>query len=115
MYGTKICEVHGVEYYGFPELSALAACEESDLRKAGFGYRAKFIHQSAKQIQDFGGVEWLEGLKKCSYAEAKSELIKLSGIGAKVVTNSSTPMKYFYFSSYLDITLSLHTFIKIYF
>lgn len=84
LYGPLICNIDGKDYYGFPDVSALAASEETDLRKAGFGYRAKFISQSAKQIYKHGDLEWLKQLKDCSYPEAKAHLMKLPGIGAKV-------------------------------
>lgn len=84
LYGPRLCEIDGIEYYGFPEISALATSEEGDLRKAGFGYRAKFICGSAKLLESFGGLDWLQKLKTVPYSEAKCELMKLPGIGAKV-------------------------------
>lgn len=85
LYGSFICSYDGKKYYSFPEISKLASEEvDAALRKAGFGYRAKFIQQSAKQLETLGGLEWLLKLKEYSYKEAKSELIKLPGIGPKV-------------------------------
>lgn len=57
---------------------------EENLRILGFGYRAKFIQQSAAKIQEWGEDQWFEGLMKMPYKEAKTELIKLPGIGPKV-------------------------------
>lgn len=84
-YGDKICDIDGVEYYTFPSIEALAKPGVDErLRAAGFGYRSKYIHQSAIKILDFGGNAWLENLQKLDYQHAKSELMKLTGIGAKV-------------------------------
>lgn len=85
-YGNKLAEFNGTSYYDFPPVSALAEPEvEAKLRQSGFGYRARFIHQSAVKIMESGGMDWLLNLQKLPYAEAKSELMKLPGIGAKVV------------------------------
>ena len=62
---------------------------DDTLRKAGFGYRAKYIHQAAKQLESFGGLEWLMKLKESPYSIAKNELTKLSGIGPKVYYSMS--------------------------
>lgn len=85
LYGNKIADVSGTEYYGFPTLAALTdPSVEKSLRDAGFGYRAKFINQSACKIMQMGGSDWLDFLQSLSYEEAKVELMKLPGIGAKV-------------------------------
>lgn len=84
-YGTKICELNGIEYYSFPKVEALAQPEvESKLRKEGFGYRAGYIAKSAKMILEVGGEKWFDELKSLEYKKAKIELMKLTGIGAKV-------------------------------
>lgn len=57
---------------------------EDDLRKAKFGYRAKFISGSISKIKEFGGLKWFEDLKALTYQEARQELLKLPGIGYKV-------------------------------
>ena len=57
------------DYYSFPSLSQL--CEdgvEERLRSLGFGYRAKYIHQTVVKLStELGGEKWLEGLRKKSY------------------------------------------------
>lgn len=58
---------------------------EEKLRQLGFGYRAKYIAQTAKQIlQKEGEEQWLWNLRKTSYAEAKAALVELAGVGPKV-------------------------------
>merc|ERR1712200_68458 len=57
---------------------------EEKLRDLGFGYRAKYIEESAKKILSLGGEDWLLSLRKLQYSEAKEALQQLSGIGPKV-------------------------------
>ncbi|BET01167.1 8-oxoguanine DNA glycosylase [Nesidiocoris tenuis] len=84
-YGEKVAESDGVSYYSFPPIESLAGdTVESDLRTAGFGYRAKYIHKSATQLVELGGREWLTELKRVDYKEAKDKLVRLQGIGPKV-------------------------------
>ncbi|XP_076436312.1 N-glycosylase/DNA lyase-like [Babylonia areolata] len=84
-YGQPIAEVDGRWYHSFPAVAALAEVGvEEKLRELGFGYRAKFIAKSAKYIMDNHGEEWVGSLRHCSYEEAKAELMKLCGVGAKV-------------------------------
>ncbi|CAL1530552.1 unnamed protein product [Lymnaea stagnalis] len=84
-YGTFIARVDEIDYYTFPGFSDL--CEndvEAKLRKLGFGYRAKFIANIAKQITLEKGEHWLKSLREKSYTDAKAELMTLPGVGAKV-------------------------------
>lgn len=84
-FGEKILSYEGADYYAFPTIDALAENRtEETLRKLGFGYRAKFIHQSAVRILENGGAAWLHTLRHQPYDIAHSELVKLPGIGAKV-------------------------------
>lgn len=70
-YGDKIADVNGVAYHDFPKIEALACGGvEQELRDQGFGYRARYISQSANMIKD-KGVDWLYGLRKVSYDEAR--------------------------------------------
>eukprot|EP00842_Homolaphlyctis_polyrhiza_P005616 jgi/Hompol1/6055/HPOL_000267-RA len=72
-------------FYTFPSLESLAQDHvEKRLRELGFGYRAKFISQSARIILEKGGVEWLHSLRDVPYKEAHDELATLSGVGPKV-------------------------------
>ena len=83
-YGDFILEFEGTKYYTFPSPTVLARERvESDLRTLGFGYRAKYIHQTAKLLTS-KPEGWLDGLRKMSYSEAHAELMSLPGVGAKV-------------------------------
>ncbi|KAK3912058.1 N-glycosylase/DNA lyase [Frankliniella fusca] len=85
LYGSEVGKKNNQVYYAFPDVDQLAdPSVEQDLRKAGFGYRAKFIQKSAAMILSQGGQSWLESLQDKPYEEAKSALMELPGIGAKV-------------------------------
>ncbi|KAI1315637.1 8-oxoguanine glycosylase ogg1 [Mortierella claussenii] len=73
-------------YYGFPTMDALAQeGVEETLRQMGFGYRAKYIANTAKMISKMeNGEEWLMGLRKLPYEEAHASLLTLQGVGPKV-------------------------------
>ncbi|XP_072305807.1 N-glycosylase/DNA lyase [Eucyclogobius newberryi] len=83
--GIKLCQLDETSYHDFPSLSALAESNvEACLRDLGFGYRAKFLQQSAKTILDSHGPHWLSGLRNVPYHEARDALRTLSGVGTKV-------------------------------
>ncbi|KAM9324421.1 N-glycosylase/DNA lyase [Gastrophryne carolinensis] len=83
--GRALCRLDSVDYYSFPTLQALAADDtEAKLRKLGFGYRAKFVSESARTILQNHGPDWLESLRHVPYEEAKAALCALPGVGAKV-------------------------------
>lgn len=73
------CNVSACVYIVIAETSV-----EARLRDLGFGYRAKFLQQSANQILNMHGPHWLEGLRNVPYLEARDALRSLSGVGAKV-------------------------------
>ncbi|XP_056412659.1 N-glycosylase/DNA lyase isoform X2 [Hyla sarda] len=83
--GKRLCQLDLVEYYSFPTLQTLAAEDtEAKLRDLGFGYRAKFVSESARAILQKQGLDWLNSLRLAPYEEAKSALCSLPGVGAKV-------------------------------
>jgi len=70
--------------YSFPPLTVLADISEDELRRAGFGYRARFIVAAVEKIQSHGGDEWFTNLRQLPYAKASEELTTLPGIGRKI-------------------------------
>ncbi|XP_076023231.1 N-glycosylase/DNA lyase isoform X2 [Genypterus blacodes] len=83
--GQPLCQLDETHYYDFPSLSALAdSSVEACLRDLGFGYRARFLQQSAKQILDTHGLQWLQGLRSVPYLHARNALRTLPGVGTKV-------------------------------
>uniref|UniRef100_A0A8C3SNT4 DNA-(apurinic or apyrimidinic site) lyase n=1 Tax=Chelydra serpentina TaxID=8475 RepID=A0A8C3SNT4_CHESE len=57
---------------------------ERRLRALGFGYRAKFVSQSAQAVLRQFGAEGLHQLRRTPYPEARRLLCTLPGVGAKV-------------------------------
>ncbi|XP_031273120.1 N-glycosylase/DNA lyase OGG1 [Pistacia vera] len=84
--GTYLGEVEGFEFHEFPSLERLAMVTEVELRKAGFGYRAKYITGTVDALQSKpgGGAEWLMSLRKLELQEAIDALCTLPGVGPKV-------------------------------
>ncbi|XP_071802241.1 N-glycosylase/DNA lyase-like [Asterias amurensis] len=83
-YGKELAVLDGTTWFTFPTAEALAQDGvEQVLRDKGFGYRAKFISQTAKFIEK-QPKGWLESIRELEYEEAHAELVKLPGVGAKV-------------------------------
>ncbi len=84
-YGESLGDLDDKEFFCFPTIEALAAeGVEQNLRHLGFGYRAKYISEAARQILNQGDISWLHSLREKPYKEARRELMKLHGVGAKV-------------------------------
>ena len=69
-------------YYTFPDVESLAQATEEELRACNLGYRSRYIVGTSNSILK-KEVD-LDALKKMGYRQAKSELLKLSGVGEKV-------------------------------
>ncbi|KAF7724423.1 8-oxoguanine glycosylase ogg1 [Apophysomyces ossiformis] len=85
-YGTKVATLDDVDYYAFPEPDKLAHEDvEAHLRQLGFGYRAKYIAQTAQRIAAQEQQQaWLSGLRDVPYEQAKQALLQFPGVGPKV-------------------------------
>ncbi|XP_055024708.2 N-glycosylase/DNA lyase isoform X2 [Misgurnus anguillicaudatus] len=57
---------------------------EMRLRDLGFGYRARFLQQSAQIIMNSHGPDWLKSLRSAPYMQARDALRALPGVGLKV-------------------------------
>ncbi|EPR78843.1 8-oxoguanine DNA glycosylase [Spraguea lophii 42_110] len=97
--GEFIKEIDGNKFYKFPTVFKLSEIEEDELRNKKFGYRAKYIVQTAKKLykvitekhkenntsyQHNDNIKELNFLRKLSYDHALKYLISLHGIGRKV-------------------------------
>lgn len=87
-FGEKIGKIDEEIYYDFPKIEKLAEPSVTDvLKNEGFGYRAKYINQTAIKLLELGGSTWLDKLKKENgetYDNARIKLRVLSGVGHKV-------------------------------
>jgi N-glycosylase/DNA lyase len=69
-------------YNSFPSPQCIAAATEAELRACKMGFRAPHLLAAARQIA--GGQFDLECLRHLPQAEAREELMKLRGVGAKI-------------------------------
>jgi len=72
----------GMEFNSFPTVERLSNASENGLRECGLGYRAKYLHATAKKIHD-ENIN-LEDFKNMPYLEARKKLLEFSGVGLKV-------------------------------
>jgi len=83
-YGRKLCTFEDKDYYSFPSIHSLATTTEKKLRSLGLGYRAKYVLETAKMLNERGGENWLAELRTKPYAEVQEKLVAFHGIGRKV-------------------------------
>ena len=77
----EVRKVDGIEMRRFPTLEELAEASEDDLRDLGIGYRAKYIVETVKILQE--GFD-AEKVRDMEYEEAREEMKNLYGVGDKV-------------------------------
>ena len=78
--GKKV--VDGIELRRFPTVEELSQASEEDLRELGVGYRAKYIVETIKILQDTDFDP--EKVREMEYEDAREEMKKLYGVGDKV-------------------------------
>ncbi len=81
MFGEKI-EFDGKVFYGFPTAETLSKLELSDLAPIRAGFRDKYILNAAQKVAS--GEINLDEIAKLNNKTAKSELMKIKGVGTKV-------------------------------
>ncbi|KAK4195777.1 putative N-glycosylase/DNA lyase [Triangularia verruculosa] len=100
-YGPYITTVSGEPFHDFPSPEALSGPDvESHLRSLGFGYRAKYIADTARIVSRQRPKGWLDQIRnpavppadnpefqpgeKATYRKAHEALLELTGVGPKV-------------------------------
>jgi N-glycosylase/DNA lyase len=81
LYGAEI-RFAGGSHYTFPTVESLASSSIEGLNICGGGYRCKYIAKTSRMVRDHEVC--LEKLAGLSTGEARSELMRLPGVGAKV-------------------------------
>ncbi|KAK9460092.1 DNA glycosylase [Lipomyces oligophaga] len=85
-FGTYITTYEGTPYYTFPRPEVLSQPSTvSRLRQLGFGYRAEYVHKTAKLVsewQDSG--HNLAELRGKPYSTVREFLLEFPGVGPKV-------------------------------
>ncbi len=69
-------------FHALPTWAELHHVSETELRAAGLGYRARHVHAVAHFLAGQPG--WLDVVEQLPYEEAKVQLMRLSGVGAKI-------------------------------
>ncbi|KAM3346778.1 hypothetical protein ACQJBY_021011 [Aegilops geniculata] len=74
-YGERLGEVGGFVFHRFPTVERLAQVSEQELREAGFGYRAKYVVGTAKELmaKPGGGAKWLALLRDRELPEVATQ------------------------------------------
>ena len=72
----------GTVHHQLPSWDKLATVPEKDLRACLLGFRAKYIHGTARFLAARPG--WLDETEQLPYPEAKARLLELPGVGEKV-------------------------------
>ncbi len=85
-FGEKVDTYKGKDYYNIPAVDKLASLTEADLEPIRLGYRARYLIDTAKIIQDAGGEKFLENLcMECQRCDDAMNLItRFPGVGPKV-------------------------------
>lgn len=81
----RLCENFGEKTdngYTFPSAEKIASVSVEDLQIIRAGFRARYILDAAKKVSS--GEINLEKISKIPYENAKSELMKIVGVGTKV-------------------------------
>ena len=80
-FGTEI-SYDGLTFHTFPRRKDLAKATIEELLDCRLGFRAKYVCEASKMIEDCGFD--FEVLKRLSYGEAKKQLLCFPGVGHKV-------------------------------
>lgn len=83
-FGEPLGTYRGKQRFAFPKADVLAQLTEEDLGPIRLGYRSKYIINTAKQVVEDGGEEFLFTLREKNSQEAYEYLTSLCGVGPKV-------------------------------
>lgn len=81
-YGDYIGEYLGIKYYSFPTPKQLSQATENDLRELKVGFRASYILDAVRFVQE--GLIDLKEINYIPYEEARKRLMSIKGVGNKI-------------------------------
>ena len=82
-FGERLGEEAGTHLsHSFPTAEKIAALSEANLRSCGMGFRAPYFLATARHIAE--GKADLEKLRRLPHHEARTELMRLRGVGGKI-------------------------------
>lgn len=82
MYGEKIDDYMGKNYYSFPEINRLKSANLEEIKKSKVAFRAKYIIETCKKISEEKITN--EEFENLTLDETSERLIKFPGVGPKV-------------------------------
>lgn len=80
-YGSKIVEGSDIQF-AFPTIAQLEKVTQEEFKEMGLGYRDSYIADAVQKIS-WGEID-LDKIKKLDTLLARSELMKIKGVGGKV-------------------------------
>lgn len=80
-YGKEAGVINGKRFYAFPDVEELLKITEEDYRVLKTGFRAPYLVSAARSLELGMSAESFEGK---TYDEAKTELMRIKGVGDKV-------------------------------
>ena len=84
-FGEQIALFEDVPCHSFPRIEDLAREGVTEkLVSLGFGYRSRYIHETAVKLRDEFSRSWLVSLRGVPYLEAAEALLQFPGVGRKV-------------------------------
>lgn len=82
LYGDKLAEAGGHEFYSFPTVSQMKPVTVDMLRECKTGFRAPYIYDAVARVA--AGEYDETALRSMPVGQCKEELIRIKGVGAKV-------------------------------
>lgn len=82
-YGRKLGNIGNVEFYSFPDQQQLLKISEDEFRICKAGFRAPYLCDAAQKMVNDEELS-IERFADYNYDEAKTQLMKIKGIGEKV-------------------------------
>ena len=83
-FGELVCEKEDSCYHAFPRAETLAHTDRSALESTeSLAFRGANLKRVAAQLHERGET-WPMSLRELSYAEARKELLKITGVGRKI-------------------------------
>ena len=84
-FGRKIASFGEVSCYSFPRIEDLSReGVREELVSLGFGYRSRYIYETAVKLKKEFSSDWLTFLRGVPYLDAVESLLQFPGVGRKV-------------------------------
>lgn len=81
-YGKLVGKIDDIEFYSFPDMTAMSALTEEELRACKTGFRAPYICDAIRCIKE--GMIQYEDLRNVDIKQCIKQLVQIKGVGNKV-------------------------------